>query len=331
MATTPALRDAYNGILPKVSAFYSAIPLHAGLWKALTDFAATDEARALEGPRARLLERTLDDFRRHGAELDAEGKARISAIDVEMATLTNTFSQHVLDATNAYELIVTDEARLSGLPASAKAAARASAKGKGKEGFRFTLQAPSVTPVLMYADDASLRREIWEAFTRRGTAPPHDNQPLIADILRLRREKANLLGYKDFSDLVLSERMAKDGASAAAFVERLREETAPHAARESAELLAFRKTVDGGETLAPWDVSYFAEKERQALYDFDEEELRPYFPAKSVLEGVFQTVQTLYNVRFERTTLPTWNEDVQTYRMVDESGAHRGSFYVDLY
>lgn len=333
--TSPALREAYAAAQPKVSELLSRIPLHEGLWRVLRAYAETAEARALTGPRARLLAKTLDAFRRHGAELPAEGKERLAAIDVELATLTLKFAQNTLDATNAFELVVDDEAHLAGLPPSAKAAARESAAAKGKTGFRFTLQAPSVVPALTYLDDAGLRETIYRAHVARGTAEPHDNRALVARILALRAEKARLLGYATFADLVLEDRMAHDGRRARAFVDDLIRRTEPAFAREKAELAAFRRELEGDAAppLAPWDVAYYAEKLRKARTRFDEEELRPYFAFERVLEGAFSIAGVLYGVRFEPwDEAPVWHPSVRSYRVVDAAdGAWLAGIHVDPY
>jgi oligopeptidase A len=333
VATTPELREAYNAVLPRVSAFWSSIALHEGLYAALKRFAETDEAKRLQGPRARLLEKTLADFRRHGAELPPEGKTRLQELDQELSQLTTRFSQNVLDSTNAYERWVTDPAELSGLPESARAAARDSAQAKGREGWRFTLQAPSVVAVLTYADSRSLREEIWRAFNLRGRQPGHDNLPLVADILRLRQEKARLLGFSNFADLVTDDRMARSGAEALRFVRELTTKTEAAFRKENQELLAFRRELEGPNApeLEPWDVGYYAEKQRRALYDFDEEQLRDYFPAEKVLEGAFKLATSLYGVAIESVDLPVWNPSVQAHRIVDGDGTILGVFYTDLY
>jgi oligopeptidase A len=157
VATYPELRAAYNAVQPSVSAFYSSLVLNEGLWNALRDYAAADEARALTGTRARFVHKTIENFRRHGAELDAKGKARLQEIDVELSTVTTKFSENVLDSTNEFELILSGESDLAGLPPTAVAAARASAAAKGKEGWRFTLQAPSYAPLMMYLDNRLVR------------------------------------------------------------------------------------------------------------------------------------------------------------------------------
>lgn len=333
VATTPELREAYNTVLPKVSAFWSSIALHEGLYAALKAYAETAEAKSLTGPKARLLEKTLADFRRHGAELGPEGKARLRAIDQELSQLTTRFSQNVLDSTNAFERYVDDPAELSGLPESARDAARDSARAKGRDGWRFTLQAPSVVAVLTYADNRQLREEIWRAFNLRGRQAGHDNLPLVADILRLRKEKAKLLGFANFADLVTDDRMAKSGAEALRFVRELTAKTEKAFRQENEELLAFRRELEGKDApeLEPWDVGYYAEKQRRALYDFDEEQLRDYFPAEKVLEGAFDLATSLYGVRIERTDLPVWHPSVQSYRLMDADGTLLGVFYTDLY
>src|SRR5262249_14646762 len=180
---------ALNAVQPAVSEFYSSILLHEGLWKTLQRYSQADEAQNLTGARRRFLKKTLDDFRRQGAELDADGKARLAQIDVELTTLTTRFSEHVLDSTNAFELVITEEAKLAGLPPSAVAAAKQSAEGKRIEGWRFTLQAPSYVAVITYLDDAAIRRQVYHAYNVRATSADFDNRTIINRILDLRREK----------------------------------------------------------------------------------------------------------------------------------------------
>jgi oligopeptidase A len=276
----------------------------------------------------------LDEFRRQGAELDEAGKARASAINVELAELTTKFSQNVLDATNDYELVIEDEKDLAGLPASAVESARESAEAKGVPGWRFTLQAPSLIPVLTYLDDARLREAVWRAYNTRATGGNTDNRGIIDKVLRLRREKADLLGYQDFSDLVLEDRMAGSGREADKFLADLRGKTLPFFERENTALERFSLNVADSRNgpLQSWDVAYYAEKQRAALYEFDEEQLRPYFPVDSVLDGLFETVRRLYGVEIAATAdLPVWDESVRTFELRDTDGQHLASFYVDLF
>jgi oligopeptidase A len=325
--TTPELRAAWNAVEPETSEFYSQIPLNEGLWKQLQSYAATAEANALTGPRRRFLTKTLDSFRRHGAELDPAGKKRLAEIDVELTKLTTKYSENVLDSSNAFELHINDESRLSGLPPSAIDAARHSAESKGAPGWRFTLQAPSYIPVLTYLDDRSIREQMYRAYATRATEPERDNRPILGRIVELRRTKANLLGFPDFADLVLHDRMAHSGERAMHFVEELKARTEPFFVRENAALEQF-----AGQKLEPWDIGYWAEKQRRALYDFDEEELRPYFPAERVVDGMFAIVERLYGIGVERHDgVPVWHPDVRYYEVHDRDGLLLGAFYADWY
>lgn len=331
VATSPELRAAYEAVQPKVSAYSSRVYQDPRLYAALHDFAATQEAKQLDPTRARLLQKLLDAFRRNGAELDDDGKRRLADLEIELAQITTKFSQNVLDSTNAYELLITDEARLAGLPESAIAAARASAAKKGRDGWRFTLHAPSMIPLLTYLDDRELRRDVWLAYGTRASYGEHDNRGLIEQILELRAEKAQMLGYANFADLVLEDRMAKTGGAARHFVEDLRVRTEKFFAQETEELRAFAAARGHEGPLEGWDVSYWAEKQRHALYEFDEEELRPYFGLEAVLRGMFELTERLYGIRVEPTDeLPTWHPDVRTYRVLDGDRL-LGCFYADLH
>ena len=332
VATNDELREAYNEVMPQVAAFYSSIPLDAGLYGALREAAASGET--LSATKQRHLDKTLDDFRRHGAELPDEGKKRLAELDVELTKVTTRYAQNVLDGTNSFELVIEDEAELAGLPPSARDAARASAESKELSGWRFTLQSPSYIAVMTYLDHAGYRETMWKAFNTRACKEPYDNRPLIGEILKLRRAKATLLGYDNFADLVLEDRMAKTGAKAREFVDDLRERSRDAFGTENEALQAFRRELEGKDAppLAPWDVGYYAEKQRRAQYDFDEEALRPYFPLTRVLDGMFGLVQRLYGVKIEAAPeIPTWHESADAYRLCDEQGQFLGVFYVDTF
>ena len=333
VATNEALREAYNITHPKVSAFWSDLAMNDGLYDAVRAFSKTDEAKALPPTEARFLKKTLDDFRRHGAELDSEAKARLREIEVELTKLTTQFSQNVLDETNAFELLIEDEAKLAGLPESAKQAAAENAKTKGAEGWRFTLHAPSMIPVLTYLDDGAIREQVWRAYNGRAVSGRRDNRPIITRILELRRAKAELLGYRDFSDLVTEDRMAKAGATARAFIEDLRGKTLDAFARENRQLQAYRAELEGdsASALEPWDLGYYAEKQRQAKYDFNEEELRPYFPLDRVLGGLFSTAEALYEIEIVEREAATWDPEVKSYAIRERDGTLIAAFYVDLF
>jgi oligopeptidase A len=328
VATTPELRAVYNAVQPKVSALTSTIPLLPGLYRNLQAFGETAEAKALEPTRARFLSKTLDWFKREGAGLPPEKKRRLEQLNVELTEVTTRFGQNVLDATNAYELVVDDVARLAGLPDRAVQAARASAEQKGKQGYRFTLQAPSYIPLLTYAHDRGLREQMYRAMNARASQAPFDNRELVERILRLRAERARLLGYDHFVDLVLHDRMAHDGERASEFIRDLTRRTQAAFEAENGAL----QTFAGSEPLAPWDVTYYAEKQRLALYDLDEEALRPYFPLERVLSGMFEIVSLLYGIRVDEVhDLSLWDPSVRAFRIRDADDSVLGFFYADFF
>jgi oligopeptidase A len=328
VATNPELRAAYNAAQPEVSAFYTGIPLHAGVWNVLKAYAATSEAHDLRGTRRRFLRKTMDNFRRHGADLDAAGKEKLAAIDVELAKITTKFAENVLDSTNAFELVLTDEKQLAGLPPSAVDAARQSAASKKLEGWRFTLQGPSYLALMTYLDDRAIREQVYRAFSVRATSGNWDNRPILRRILELRRAKAELLGFDNFADFVLEDRMAHDGRRAQSFLNDLKEKTLARFRQENEELEQFA----GRGALEPWDIGYYAEKQRLALYDFDEEALRPYFPLDRAVAGLFEIVSKLYGLRItEVPDAPRWDPEVKYYSMEDAAGTFLGGFYADWY
>ncbi|MDP3070426.1 MAG: M3 family metallopeptidase [Opitutaceae bacterium] len=334
VADAPALRDAHNAMLPRVSAFYAAIPLNVALWARLKAFAESPAAAHLTGIRRRFLEETVKDFRQAGADLPAEKRARLEALQSELAQATQKYSEHVLDATNAWQLVVTDEARLAGLPPLAKGGALSSAAKKGIAGWRFTLHQPSIEPFMTYLEDDALRREMWTASAAVGAQTPHDNTALIGRILTLRAEKAALLGQPHFADVVLERRMARSGAQALAFVEDFQRRCTTAFARECRELEAFKAQETGRaiEPLAPWEIMFWAEKLRRARYAFDEEALRPYFPMDRVIAGMFELVGKIFGLRVaERPAgeVEGWHPEVKFYEVHDARDRHVGSFYAD--
>lgn len=332
VANTPELREAYNTVLPEFSAFFAKLPLHEGLWRAVRDYAATAEAGRLTGVRRRHLDKLVREFRRAGADLPAEVKTRVEALRVELSRLQTEFANNTLDATNAFEMVVEDEARLAGLPDSARSQARASARAKEREGWRFTLQMPSYQPFMQYAEDRELRERMYTAYVSRAAEPPHDNRPLIGRILEVRRELAQLLGYETFADYRLEENMAGSGQRALGFLADLTERTRPHWRREVAELEVFASEELGIEELMPWDVAFAAERMRRARYELDEEEIRPYFPLDRVLSGMFEITRRLFGVTVRETPAEeVWHEEVRYFDVHDEEGRYLGSFYADWF
>lgn len=333
-------RAELNAALPKVTAFYSAISLDDAIWARLRAFSESDAAKGLDVVRARYVEETCASFVQNGADLPADKKARVAEVQSRLSEITQKFSENVLDSTNAWELVIDDEVRLAGLPESAKAAAAADAASKGHEGkWRFTLQYPSMGPVMQFADDDALRKEVWEASCTVGYGGDCDNTDLIWEILELRQEKADLLGFKDFADLTLDRRMAGNGGTALQFTHDLHDKIVDRFRRETAELQRWKAERMGDEPglLQPWEASYWAEKRRKAEYDFDDEELRPYFPLNSVMDGMFGIVSKLYSIRIEeqKTTedggeIETWHPECKFYDLYDNvTGELLGSFYAD--
>ena len=345
------LRDAQNVMLPEVTQFFSRIPLNDRLWKRIKSYVESDEAKALEGVKLRLLDETVKDFVRSGADLPADKKSRLEEVEAGLAKVTQKFSENVLDSTNEWELIIEDTKRLEGLPVTAVSVlqSEAAAKNLGSEDepvYRVTLKAPVYFPVLEYADDADLRKEVWEGSITVGRGGDYDNTELIAEILKLRQEKAEILGKANFADQVLEERMANNGATALGFLEDLAERTQPFFQREIGELKAFREEQDSSwdGIFEPWDVAYWAEKLRKARYDFDEEEVRPYFAIDNVIEGMFRLCEKVFGFKIvecdsaftepggepEGNAVEVWHPEVKFYELCDEtSGELLGSFYAD--
>jgi len=339
VADAPDLREAHNAMIARVSAFQAGIPLNEALWLRLKAAAAHPSSMSVEGSHRRYLDETMTDFRQHGADLSPEKKRRLETLQSELAQLTQKYSENVLDATNAWELLVDNAADLRGLPSHAREAARRNAlkKGHGTDAapvWRFTLQAPSQEPVMLYAEDADFRRKVWQAAIAVGSHEPYDNRGLVKRILALRQEKASLLGKEHFSDFVLERRMARNGRKAIDFVEDIHRRVKDAFVRECAELEQFKAqaTGDAAAPLAPWEVSFWAEKLRHARYDFDEEQLRPYFPLAGVLSGMFEITRRVFGIVVTEQppgAVEVWDPEVKFYEVRDCTGCHIGSFYAD--
>jgi len=355
VCNSDALREAHNTVLPEVTEFFAKIPLNESLWDLLKTYAGTTEAQHLTGVEKRLLEETLADFRMSGADLPADKKRRLEEVEAELAETTQKFSENVLDSTNAWEMVIGDEAELAGLPTTAVEAALADAMAKGiataeMPKWRFTLQSPSYLPLMEHLDSAGHRRDAWKGNNTVGSDGSYDNTELVWKTLALRQEKAELLGKKHFADSVLERRMAKDGRTALAFVEDLHTRVQSAFQREAIELQEYRAEATGRKAtlLEPWDVAYWSEKRRKELYDFDDEELRPYFAIEGVLDGLFRIAETIFGLEIKErktvyykptaagnessadgTAIEVWHPDVRFYEIHDAGGRHLGSFYAD--
>ena len=331
VAETLDLREAYNDVLPHITGFWSRLPLNERLWNQVRAFAETPEAEALEGIRARHLQKTIRDFERAGANLPPEQKTRLEEVRLELARLQRRFSENVLDATAAFELLVTDEGRLDGVPAGPLARFRSAARERGLDGWLLTLDFPSYEPVMKYCLDRSLREELSLAYVGRCRGGDHDNVPLIPVILSLRQEMAEILGHQNFPDYRLEEAMAKSGKAAMEFEEDLTARTRPYWEHDLSQLSAHAEYL-GILDLEPWDVAFVAESLMKVRFDVDDEILRPHFPLEGVLAGLFALAQRLFGLAVkESENQQVWHEDVRFYRVHDQDGTWLGSFYTDWF
>ncbi|HMV70297.1 MAG TPA: M3 family metallopeptidase, partial [Myxococcota bacterium] len=260
-----------------------------------------------------------------------EGKARLAAILQELAQLATTFSHHVLSATAAWSLDLPDPGRLDGVPEPLQAMMRDAAAAASLDGWRVTLAGPVVNAVLTYARDRDLRERVWRAYGARASSPPHDNAPIVERMLALRREQAELLGFPHFADLALHDRMAHDARTAVAFIDRLEAAARPAFEREIADLQAWAAAQGAPSPLAPWDVAFWAERQREALYDIDQEALRPFFSFDQVMTGLFELVDRLFGITVRRSDAPTWHPDVRAFDVIDGDGSPIGLFYADFF
>lgn len=330
----PELRSAYEQCLPKLSEFSTWFSQHPGLFKAYREL-AEKAGESLNTAQQKMLNNTLRDFRLSGVDLPEAKKQRFADIQKRLSELTNRFSNNVLDATQGWSKHITDAAELVGLPPSALDSAAAAAAAKNLQGWLFTLDFPSFQPVMTYADNRALRQEVYTAFVTRASdqgpqAGQWDNAPLMEEILALREEKAALLGFASYAHLSVERKMARSPEEVIQFLEDLATRAHPQAQQEFAELQAFA-AEQGVDLLQPWDVGYYSEKLRQARYAISQEELRPWFPAPRVIEGLFQVAGRLFDLSFEMdASVPTWHPDARYYRVV-RNGQPLAGFYLDLY
>ncbi|CAN7147938.1 M3 family metallopeptidase [Pseudoduganella sp. LjRoot289] len=335
---TPELRAAYNENQPKMTEFGTAVSQNEALFAKYKALRASAGFDALDPARKRIIDNAIRDFRMGGAELPAEQKARYADIQEEHAAVSTRFSENVLDATNDYKLTVEDEAELAGLPDDVKQAARALAEKEGKAGWMFSLHFPSYYPILQFASSRELRAtvyranatkasELGEVFSKR---EEWDNTQNIVTLLKLRDEEAKLLGYKNFAEVSLVPKMAKDPEQVIAFLEDLARRARPFAEQDYAELSDFASNELGIARLEAWDVPYASEKLQERRYAFSAQEVKQYFPEHKVVDGLFRLIQSLFNVSIAPDQAPAWHKDVRFYR-IERDGKLVGQFYLDLY
>jgi oligopeptidase A len=329
----PEWREAYNAMLPEIDEFSTEVGQNLALFGKYKALAASPEYATLTPARRRIVDNRIRDFRLSGAELPAADKPRYKEIQLELSALETKFSENLLDATNAHAEWVGDESDLAGLPEDVKAAARAAAERDGKEGWKFTLHAPSYLPVMQYAENRALRARMYRAYATRASEfgkPEWNNGPLIEKILALRAEEARLLGFANYAEVSLTPKMADSPAQVAAFLRDMAAKARPFAERDLAELREFAARELGLEKLESWDISWAAEKLKLARYDFSDDEVKQYFPEHKVIEGLFRCVQTLFGVELKPDTATTWNPAVRFFR-IERNGKLVGQFFLDLY
>lgn len=337
VADSDPLRAAYNACLPKLSAYATEVGQHEGLYQAYRQIAEGSEYARLDPAQRKVIDNALRDFRLSGIALAPEQKTRYKDIKQELSRLSAKFAENVLDATQGWVKQVTDETQLSGLPESARALARQAAQQRGMEGWLLTLELPSYLPVLNYADDRALRRELYDASCTRASeqgpnAGQWDNSPIMERLLALRHELAQLLGFSDYAAYSLATKMADSPDTVLEFLHDLVARARPQAQRELDELRDFARSHFGVDTLAAWDISYYSEKLRQHRYQLSQEELRPYFPVTRALPGLFAITEKLFGISIRALNgIEVWHPDVSAYEITDATGEPCGRFYLDLY
>ncbi len=335
VVNSEALRAAYNTCLPKLSDYATEMGQNEALFAAYKSVA--EKAHGLDRAQRKVLDNALRDFHLSGVDLAPEAKARFKQISQELSQLTSRFSDNVLDATHAWSKCLPDVEALAGLPQSALDLAQQTAGQRGEHGWMLTLDFPSYFPVMTYADDRSLRRELYEAYQTRASdqgpgAGEFDNSEIMEQTLALRHEQAQLLGYADYAECSLVRKMARSADEVMQFLHDLTARSRHQAERELQELQGFAAQQHGVDTLEPWDIAYYSEKLRQQRYSITQEELKPYFPVTSVIPGMFGVVGRLYGVSFHEVDgVDTWHPDVRFYEIRDQDGGVRGQFYFDLY
>lgn len=336
VAQNEALRNAYNACLPKLSEYGTETGQNAELFAAYQSVRDSEEYARLTPAQQKDLDDTLRDFRLSGVDLPVERKAEYMANSKRLSELTSRFSDNVLDATQSWRKHVTDERELDGLPDVARAGAADKAKEEGLDGWMLTLDFPCYYAVICHATNRALREEMYRAHCTRASeegpdAGKFDNSALMREILRLRHEQARLLGFNNYAEKSLATKMARDVDEVQTFLRDLARRAKPQAEKELAELKAFA-SENGATDLQPWDIGFWSERLREARYSISEEELRPWFPAEKVINGMFAVVEKLFAIRIQaKDGVDTWHQDVRYYDVFDDSGQLIAGFYLDMY
>lgn len=334
---SPELRAAYESCLPILSQYSTWIGQHAELFKAYQALKSAPEFEYYSKAQQKTIENALRDFELSGIGLSPEKQKRYGEIAEKLSELSSQFSNHVLDATMGFTKLIEDESELQGLPQSALEAAKALAQSKQQKGYLFTLEMPSYLPLMMYCQNRALRYEFYYAYATRASdqgpnAGKWDNSKLIDEILALRSELAQLLNFETYADRSLATKMAESPQKVRQFLTDLAKLAKPQGEKELAQLAQFAKDKDQLEKLEPWDIAFYSEQQKQALYAIDDEQLRPYFPEYQVVSGLFEIVHRLFGITIKvRDNVEVWDKDVKFYDIFNANGDHQASFYLDLY
>ena len=330
-------REAYSNCLPKLSEYSTEMGQNKALYQAYRSIKDGREFTQLDPAQKKTIDNALRDFELSGVALPEDKKQRYMEISQQLSTLTNQFEENLMDATNAWSKQVDDESQLAGLPESTMDLLRQTAQQKDQTGWMLTLEFPCYMAVMSYASQRELRYEIHRAFVTRASeqsngAESWDNANIMDEIIALRHEKSQLLGFDSYADLSLATKMAEEPSDVLEFLQQLAVKSLPMAKQDFAELTAFAKEKGHDAELEAWDIAYYAEKLREARYQFSQEQVKPYFPANKVLSGMFSVVEKLFGIKIsEINGVDCWHKDVQFFEISDESGTCRGRFYIDLY
>ena len=334
---SPELREAYEACLPLLSEYSTWVGQHKGLYNAYKSLKASEQFNQLTKAQKKTITNALRDFELSGIGLPEAQQKRYGEIVAKLSELSSNYSNNVLDATMGWTKLITNIEELAGLPESALAAAKAQATAKGLEGWLVTLDMPSYIPVMMYCDNRDLRYEMYHAYTTRASdqgpnAHKWDNTENIKQILALRHELAQLLGFDSYAHISLATKMADRPEQVLAFLNDLAEKAKPQGEEELIQLKRYAYEYFGASDIKPWDISYYSEKQKQFLYTINDEELRPYFPEEKVISGLFEVVNRIFGITFkERKDVEVWSPEVRFFDLFDKQGQYKASFYLDLY
>ncbi|WP_036300881.1 M3 family metallopeptidase [Methylotenera sp. L2L1] len=333
VVNSPELREAYNDNLAKLTDFYSDVSQDERLYAKFKSIQASAEFANLSPTQQKIVNNEVRDFKLGGAELPAEQKARFKEISEALSKLGSKFEENIMDNTNDFKHVVENVADLAGLPEDAIEAAKEAATADGKEGYQFSLHFPSYMPVLQYADNRALRETMYRAYATRASElskPEWDNTTLISDILKLKREEAQTLGFSNYAELSLATKMADSPKQVTEFLNTLAKRARPYAQKDMQELTAYASKL-GIVDMQAWDVAYVSEKLRVEKYAFSDQEVKQYFPENKVLAGLFKVTEIIFGVQVRKVDAPVWHADASFYEITDRANQPVAYFYLDLY